>query len=470
MVRSMPFDASRHRAADTDVLEDLVVVLFRGLGFALRRAVTVSKWAALFPMLSAPAAVCFWLLAYRDWQDALAFALISCGLLLVWRFGAPTSFRRAVTLRIRARWRTWKVYSRNWPSVCALHGLTQNLDGLPVTPRLRRTFIGDTTDELLITMIAGQTVSDWSSRSEALAHTFGALSASVRLEAPACIRVTLRRVDRLARAVALPRPSQAVVLDALPIGIADDGSPWRIRIFGRHLLVAGATGSGKGSILWSILAGVAPLISSGVVEAWVIDPKGGMEFGAGSRIFSRFAFDASGATLTLLRDAVTILEGRADRLRGVARQHIPTRDEPLILLVVDELASLTAYQTDRKIAAEMNQLLGLILSQGRAVGINVVAAVQDPSKDTVALRQLFPTRIGLRLAEASQVDMVLGAGARNAGALCDQIPDGLPGVAYVMEDGRAVPHRVRAFRVTDEDIDALGDRYAPIPSNGEAEQ
>ncbi len=153
----------------------------------------------------------------------------------------------------------------------------------------------------------------------------------------------------------------------------------------------------------------------------------------------------------------------------MSRQHFPTVAEPLILLVVDELAALTAYQTDRKIAAEMNQLLGQILSQGRAVGVNVVAAVQDPSKDTVALRQLFPTRIGLRVAEASQVDMVLGAGARNAGALCDQIPDRLPGIGYVMEDGHVDPLRVRAFEVTDGDIDALAEQYAPSPSNGEGE-
>lgn len=43
MVRSMPSDQSRHHGADNDVLEDVVVLLFRGLGFALRRAVTVLK-------------------------------------------------------------------------------------------------------------------------------------------------------------------------------------------------------------------------------------------------------------------------------------------------------------------------------------------------------------------------------------------------------------------------------------------
>ena len=145
---------------------------------------------------------------------------------------------------------------------------------------------------------------------------------------------------------------------------------------------------------------------------------------------------------------------------------MPTSSDSLIVLVIDELASLVAYQTDRKVAAEMGQLLALILSQGRAVGVSVIAAVQDPSKDTIAIRQLFPTRIGLRMSEASQVDMVLGSGSRAAGALCDQIPDYLPGVAYVMEDGSATPLRARAFHVTDDDIAELANRYAPPVSDG----
>ena len=38
---------------------------------------------------------------------------------------------------------------------------------------------------------------------------------------------------------------------------------------------------------------------------------------------------------------------RQSALRGVTRLHAPTAAEPLILVVVDELASLTAYVTDR---------------------------------------------------------------------------------------------------------------------------
>ena len=116
-----------------------------------------------------------------------------------------------------------------------------------------------------------------------------------------------------------------------------------------------------------------------------------------------------------------------------------TVDEPLIVLIVDEIASLTAYIGDRKIRAEAEQLLGLLLSQGRAVGVSVIAAVQDPSKDVLPIRQLFSIRIGMRMTESSQTTMVLGAAARDAGAVCDQIPTTTPGVGYVCQDGTAEP-------------------------------
>ncbi len=62
----------------------------------------------------------------------------------------------------------------------------------------------------------------------------------------------------------------------------------------------------------------------------------------------------------------------------------------------------------------------------------MIAAVQDPGKDVIGFRDLFPTRIALRLLEDVQVDMVLGRSARLHGAQCDLIPPSLPGVGYVI--------------------------------------
>ncbi len=106
-----------------------------------------------------------------------------------------------------------------------------------------------------------------------------------------------------------------------------------------------------------------------------------------------FAYDNGDRTLGLLRAVVAVMQQRAARLRGRTRLHTPTVAEPLIVLVVDELASLTAYIGDRKIRGEVEQLLGLLLSQGRAVGVSVVAAVQTPRKRSCR-SELFTVRIG----------------------------------------------------------------------------
>jgi DNA segregation ATPase FtsK/SpoIIIE, S-DNA-T family len=131
----------------------------------------------------------------------------------------------------------------------------------------------------------------------------------------------------------------------------------------------------------------------------------------------------------------------------------------LLVLVIDELAALTAYITDRKVRDRIKESLGLLLSQGRAVGVHLIAALQDPRKDVLPFRDLFPTRIGLRLTEPEQVDMVLGDSARDRGALCDRIPETAPGVGFVVLDGVREPVRVRFAYLTDDDIRQLGRTY-----------
>jgi S-DNA-T family DNA segregation ATPase FtsK/SpoIIIE len=93
-----------------------------------------------------------------------------------------------------------------------------------------------------------------------------------------------------------------------------------------------------------------------------------------------------------------------------------------------------------------------------------VAALQDPRKEVMSIRNLFPDRIAMRLDEPEQVDMVLGDGARDRGALADQISTDETtgaGVAYVRLADDPDPVRVRAAWVTDADIRAMAAEYAP---------
>jgi S-DNA-T family DNA segregation ATPase FtsK/SpoIIIE len=196
------------------------------------------------------------------------------------------------------------------------------------------------------------------------------------------------------------------------------------------------------------------------VALWGIDPKGGLELAIGEPLFARLE-DASYAGMAdLLELAVERMDERTRTIRGVARSHTPTTTDPVIVIIVDELATLTAYLPDNTLKKRITGALALLLSKGRAVGVHVVAAVQDPRKDIVALRDLFPTRIALRLTESSHVDMVLGDGARDRGALADLIAETAPGTAYVVVDGSREVTRVRAGYHSDDEIRAMARAYA----------
>jgi len=135
--------------------------------------------------------------------------------------------------------------------------------------------------------------------------------------------------------------------------------------------------------------------------------------------------------------------------------------------MVDELAMLTAYG-DRADVRDALRLLAEILTQGRASLTSVMGYVQEPSKDVVDVRELFPTRICLGVTASSHVDMVLGEGARERGALADEIPgdEAHAGIGYVIDQRSRLPIRFRAALVTDAEIDELVRRCGPPPAPG----
>lgn len=443
-------------SATDDLIEDLLVGLAKTVGW-------LAWWAVRFPVVSTPIVSALAVTVVAGWRLGFVVAVIAAVGYGLWWSLDGASFHRVVSSPIRRSWLTWWRYKRCWEHVCTLHHLTATLGDRTLVPALQSVIIGATTDVLAVRIVTGQCITDWQKNSDAMAETWRAPRVTIRSTQPGHIGITLHHHDALARALGLPRRSAAAkpATDAAVVGATEAGRWWRLPVLGHHILVAGATGSGKGSVVWSIVAALAPAVRAGSARLCVIDPKGGMEFGRGAALFTGFAYDNGDNTLGLLRAVVTIMQERAARLRGRTRLHTPSASEPLIVLVVDELASLTAYIGDRKIRAEAEQLLGLLLSQGRAVGVSVIAAVQDPSKDVLPIRQLFTIRVGLRMTESSQTTMVLGAAAREAGAVCDQIPTTTPGVGYMIEDGTVEPVRVRAFHVTDADIDYLIAHFTP---------
>ena len=211
-----------------------------------------------------------------------------------------------------------------------------------------------------------------------------------------------------------------------------------------------------------------PAIREGLVRVLAADPKV-MELAFGREIFDRHGAYASDplAIVVMLEDAVRDMQARAGVLAGKQRDHAPTIEHPFVVVLLDEVAFLTAYLPDKGIRERVKAALATLTTQGRAVGYCVVAALQDPRKEVMSIRNLFPDRIAMRLDEPEQVDMVLGDGARDRGGTADLIssdPAIGAGVAFVRIESDPDPVRVRAAWVADDDIRAMCADCAPARS------
>ena len=110
-------------------------------------------------------------------------------------------------------------------------------------------------------------------RADNLAHGFGALLCRVRTARSGAVVLEFVRRDALAAVVpALPVPDRPD-LKALPVGRREDGLPWLVRLHGTHVLIAGATGAGKASLLWGLVRAMLPLMRAGWSGCWPLTPS-----------------------------------------------------------------------------------------------------------------------------------------------------------------------------------------------------
>src|SRR5699024_11161613 len=72
-----------------------------------------------------------------------------------------------------------------------------------------------------------------------------------------------------------------------------------------------------------------------------------------------------------------------------------------------------------------------LLLQGRSLGVIVVSATQEVTKEIVSARNSYGWRIALRLERAEEVEMLLGKGAVEHGARPHEIAPATPSNGYV---------------------------------------
>ena len=179
----------------------------------------------------------------------------------------------------------------------------------------------------------------------------------------------------------------------------------------------------------------------------------------GGDLFSTRATTAVEAA-AVLESLVEKMQRRTAAYAGLVRSHEATTDEPLHVVMIDELAALTAYCPQRDLQRRAEMAINLLCSQGRAPGFVVFACLQDPRKEVIPSRGLFTQMIGLRLKDVSETTMVLGETALSSGAHCHRIQRSVPGTGYVIPEEGGYPIRVRAGFASDHAIRQVAKNFA----------
>jgi len=370
-----------------------------------------------------------------------------------------------LTTRTRCRLRRWWI-RRHWQELMDSCGLAQ-YPGRPrrggrrdiAVPRLKSSKASWPRVQLVVRPLMGQTLVDFEDAGERLRIATAATDLRVQGHGVNEIALTFTIGDGLTRPATYSRPERlSAGVDRVLMGRLEDGQPWYLPV-GPHTLVAGCSGSGKGSLFWSFAFGLAPAVQAGQVQLHGIDLKGGMEILMGDEIFTQRATSAAEAVVVLER-LVGWMQERTHRYAGFVRTHAMAVEEPLHVVMIDELAALTAYCAERDLQRRAELAINLLCSQGRAPGFMVFACLQDPRKEVIPSRGLFTQMIGLRLKDMSETAMVLGELALASGAHCHRITRGTPGMGYVVPEDGGHPVRVRAGFVPDDVIRHLAEEFA----------
>jgi S-DNA-T family DNA segregation ATPase FtsK/SpoIIIE len=428
-------------------------------------------------------------------HDGSALAFWGAVSLLPWRLLHRSSWERCVGSWARPAWRRWRLYDYHWLDLMEQCYFVRPRRLAPdVVPRIvnvatrrPKAFPQSSWDTVIVR--TERSVEDFGRQTDYLAHVLGARSC--RAYTHPRVRGLLRRhpavrlelgfgADPLEQPVAqfpIPERPEDVDLSAIPVGITEFGEVWTLPVIGSHLICAGIMGSGKGSVMWSLIRGMAPLIRDGSVRLWGWDPKRGVELNLGrgedgdDGLFYRYCDGSITDMADMLGEAVTTMLAGSDRLKRERLRKLerPSPDWPLNVLNIDEFAQITAKQADTgeekgtALTARIDRSIGQLVNVGRAPGFPIIGFLQSPTIETNKHRNEFPCKVALRLEGGkTRTELILPPGSYDQGAECDRIDPRLPGVGYVTMPGMVEPVRVRATYVSDSDIAELVAKYKPV--------
>ncbi len=337
----------------------------------------------------------------------------------------------------------------------------------------------------------GVKISSISSRADDLALAMKAMGirvlapipgkGAVGIELPNSHPETVGLKEMLARPEFQNHPSPL----AFVLGKTVSGEPYIVDLAAMpHMLVAGATGSGKSVVVHALISSILYRMPPDLVKFVMIDPKR-LELPSYSMIphlydprvspiQAEVITNSKQAAKALMR-LVKVMEYRYDLFAKANVRNIDSYNkkrkaaglppEYFLVVIIDELADLML--TSPK---EVEDSIQRLAQMARAVGIHLVLATQRPSVDVITgvIKANLPARIALRV--ASVIDSRVIVDCAGAEVLLGK------GDMLFLPPAQPEPIRVQGAYVSEKDVENLMEHvkqfglpdYADLFSSGSA--
>jgi S-DNA-T family DNA segregation ATPase FtsK/SpoIIIE len=221
-----------------------------------------------------------------------------------------------------------------------------------------------------------------------------------------------------------------------------------------HLLIAGATGSGKSVCINAIVCGIMMNASPDEVRFVMVDPKRVELTGYGKiphLAFSEVIVDVDKVVGTL-QAVVAEMEARYKKFAELAVRNIEGYNKhprvlkklPYWVVIIDELADLMMAAP-----FEVEKLICRLAQLARATGIHLIVATQRPSVDVITglIKANFPTRIAFAVTSMADSRTILdGGGAEKLLGRGDML---------FMPTDASKPIRIQGVYVSDAEVERI---------------
>ena len=294
--------------------------------------------------------------------------------------------------------------------------IEQTLDSFGIRAKVEEVNFGPAVTQYAIAIAMGTKLSRITALANNLALSLAASTGQVRIEAPipgrslVGIEIPNKRPEIVTEKALLSSPVFSANNDPLlvPLGLDVSGQPVAASISKMpHVLIAGATGSGKSVLLNSWISSFLFRTRPEDLRMILVDPKR-VELSIYNDIphlLTPVIVDAE-KIISALKWTVGEMESRYKVFAKAGARNIESYNatpgvekRPYILFIIDELADLMIFAP-----GEAEELITRVAQMSRATGIHLILATQRPSVDVITglMKANIPTRVAFNV--SSMID------------------------------------------------------------------